>query len=99
MMADKRRTYTEEFKRETVRLITEEGYGVAATARNLGLNVKMVGRWKREWTPPTLGPTAGRGPLSLEQAELARLREENKRLRMERDILKKALGCFASPSP
>ena len=47
MMAEKRRQYTEEFKRETIRLVTEQGYGVSEAARNLGINAQMLGRWKR----------------------------------------------------
>ena len=49
MMAEKRRQYTEEFKREAIRLVTEQGYGVSETARNLGINAHMLGRWKREF--------------------------------------------------
>ena len=97
-MTDKRRIYTEEFKREAVRLVTEQGYGVAEAARNLGLNASMLGRWKREVEETGNGAFPGKGQVSLEPEELYRLREENKRLRMERDILKKALGFFASES-
>ena len=50
-MAEKRKTYTAEFKREAVRLVTDQRYGVADTARNLGLNVTMLRRWKQEVTP------------------------------------------------
>jgi transposase len=49
-MTEKRKTYTAEFKREAVRLITEQRYGVAATARPLGLNVNMLRRWKQVYT-------------------------------------------------
>jgi DNA invertase Pin-like site-specific DNA recombinase len=48
MQREKRRQYTEEFKCEAVRLITEHGYGVTETARNLGINAHMLGRWKRQ---------------------------------------------------
>ena len=47
-MAEKRRHYGDEFKREAVRLVTEQGYGVSETARHLGINAHMLGRWKRE---------------------------------------------------
>jgi transposase len=98
MMAEKRRQYTEEFKREAIRLVTEQGYGVSETARNLGINAHMLGRWKRELD--TQGSTAfpGNGRMASDQEELRRLRDENTRLRMERDMLKKALGFFASGS-
>jgi transposase len=97
-MTDKRRIYTEAFKREAVRLVTEQGYGVAAAARNLGLNASMLGRWKREVEQTMNGAFLGNGRGSLDPEEVYRLREENRRLRMEREILKKALGFFASES-
>lgn len=98
MMAEKRRQYTEEFKREAVRLITEQGYSVSETARNLGINAHMWGRWTREFDTRGSAAFPGNGRMASAQEELQRLREENKRLRMERDILKKALGFFASGS-
>jgi transposase len=98
MMTDKRRTYTAEFKREAVRLVTDQGYAVTEAARNLGLNATMLGRWKREVEQTKNGAFPGNGRVSLDQEELHRLREENRRLRMERDILKKALGFVASES-
>jgi transposase len=98
MMAEKRRNYTEEFKREAIRLVTEQGYGVAETARNLGINANMLGRWKRECDTKASAAFPGNGRIAAEKEELQRLRDENKRLRMERDILKKALGFFASGS-
>lgn len=98
MIPDKRRTYTAEFKREAVQLITAQGYGLAEVARNLGLNPHMLQRWKRELVEEAHAAFPGNGRVSPAQEELHRLREENKRLRLERDILKKALGFFASES-
>lgn len=98
MMGEKRQTYTAEFKREAVRLVTVHGYGVAEAARNLGLNATMLGRWKHEHEAREDGAFPGKGRLSPDQEELHRLREENKRLRMEREILKKAAAFFANES-
>jgi transposase len=98
MMPDKLRTYTAEFKREAVHLVTEQGYAVAEAARNLGLNPHMLQRWKRELAEEAHAAFPGNGRVSPAQEELHRLRDENKRLRLERDILKKALGFFASES-
>ena len=98
MMAEKRRQYTEEFKREAIRLVTEQGYSVSETARNLGINAHMLGRWKREFDMQGSTAFPGHGRMASAQEELPRLRDENKRLRMERDILTKALGFFASGS-
>ena len=98
MMSEKRRTYTAEFKREAVELVTEHGYKLTEAARNLGLNINMLRRWKQELTTHKNGAFPGNGRLTPEQEELRRLRDENKRLRMERDILKKATVFFAKES-
>ncbi len=87
----KRRKYTREFKEEAVKLITEQGYGVREAARNLGINAGMLGRWKREFKQKDQGTCLG----SDERDELMKLRRENKRLKMEREILKKAAAFFA----
>ena len=98
MMAEKRRTYTAEFKREAVRLVTDHGYKLSEAARNLELNINMLRRWKQECEAHQGGAFPGHGRLTPEQEELGQLRAENKRLRMERDILKKATVFFASES-
>ncbi len=97
-MPEKRRMYDAEFKRDAIRLATNKSYGVSETARRLGINANMLGRWKREAETPSNGVFTGNGQVSPEQDELRRLREENKRLRMERDILKKTVVFFASES-
>ena len=91
-----RKLYTADFKREAVGLITQQGYSVAEAAQNLGVNAGLLRRWKTE--VERTGPVAfpGKGHQTPDQAELHRLREENRRLRMERDILKKATAFFAS---
>jgi transposase len=73
----------------------EQGYGVSETARNLGINAPMLGRWKREFDTKGRAVFPGNGRMASDPEELQRLHEENKRLRMERDILKKALGFLA----
>lgn len=91
-----RRKYTPDFKREAVALVTQHGYSVAEAAKNLGVHAGLLRRWKTE--VGQVGPIAfpGKGHQTPEQAELHRLREENRRLRMEREILKKATVFFAS---
>jgi transposase len=96
MMTEKRKTYTAEFKREAVRLVTEQGYGVSEAARNLGRNINRLRRWKRERSERANGAFPGTGHLSAAQEELHRLRDEVKRLRMERDMLKKAAIFFVN---
>jgi transposase len=93
-MSAKRRQYTEEFKLEAVRLVTDQGYGVTEAARNLGINTKMLGRWKRQAEQHTNRSSGGNGHLRAEHEELVQLRKEVKRLRLEREILKKAALFF-----
>ncbi len=98
MMADKRRPYTAACKREAVHLVTEQGYAVAEAARTLGLNPPMLQRWKRELTEHEHAAFPGNGRVLPAQADLRQLQAENKRLRMERDRLKTALGFLARES-
>ena len=98
MQNHKRRLYTDEFKREAVRLSTDQGYSVSETSKRLGINANMLRRWKRQASESPNGVFSGNGHRSAEQEELIRLRKEVKRLRMEREILKKTVGFFASES-
>jgi transposase len=92
-MERKRRQYTAEFKAEAVKLVTEQGYSVPEAARSLGMNGNLLRIWKNKLAGrDSQGNTLTEG----EQMELRRLREENRRLRMERDILKKAAAFFAN---
>ena len=90
-----RKDYTAEFKREAVRLVTDEGYKIAEAARSLDINGNVLGRWVREVSVVSDAAFPGKGNLSSEQEEIRKLREENKRLRMEKEILKKATAFFA----
>ena len=94
----KRRQYTAEFKKEAVELVTNHGYTIAEAARNLGIRGNMLSRWRREQlkNPQNAFPGTGHQPVEVE--ELKRLREENRRLRLEREILKKAAAFFARES-
>lgn len=87
-----KRMYSPEFKEEAVKLVTEQGYTLAEAARNLGIRSNMLGRWKRELAEQKNINGLGHN----DKAELTRLREENRRLRMEREILKKAAAFFAN---
>jgi transposase len=89
----KQRRYSPEFKTEAVRLVTETDEPVAKIARDLGVSVRSVENWVNATRPEP------RVPLSEdERSELERLRRENRRVRMERDILKKATAFFARQS-
>ena len=93
----KRKKYTQEFRDSAVKLITEQGYQITEAARNLGINATMLERWKREFEDGVDGSPDSANGKAL-QAELVRLRKENHRLKMEREILKKAAAFFANES-
>ena len=91
----KRRRHSDEFKQEVVKLVTGQGYSVAEAARNLGLHENLLRTWKKKSETEAIDSELS----EEERMELARLRAENKRLRMERDILKKATAFFANEKP
>lgn len=97
-MPKTRRTFTPEFKAEAVRLVTEQGKSLAEVARDLDLGESMLRAWKHALAKAGDQAFPGQGnPPALEE-ELRRLRAENKRLTMERDVLKKATAFFARES-
>ena len=94
--AKHRARYTLEFKLEAVRLV-KAGQEAAVTARVLGMPKATLSNWVRACEKGVL-QGAGDKPVSAEQMELARLRAELARVKMERDILKKATAYFARQS-
>ena len=97
MAKRKRRHFTDEYKAEAVRLVRETGMSVAKVARDLDLTESSLRNWVKQ-----AAIDDGKGPAgalsSTELDELRRLRRENRRLRMEREILKKAAAFFAKES-
>jgi len=90
-----RRKYTDEFKDEAVKLVTEQGYKITEAARNLDIHDSLLRRWIKDRSPEDKKNSPETGKL---QAELKRVKRENERLRMEREILKKAAAFFAKES-
>ena len=88
-----RRKYTKEFKLDAVSLVKEQGYSCAEAGRNLDINPNVLSRWIRE-SQENDDAFRGNGKLTEEQSEIRRLREEVKRLTMEKEILKKATVFF-----
>jgi transposase len=87
-----RRKFTREFKVSAVKLVNEQGYSIPQAAKSLGVDANCVRYWVSKLSgEPGMGPTGG-GVLA---AENQRLRKENARLLMEREILKKAAAFFA----
>jgi transposase len=95
-MARARRSYTRDFKLAAVKLITVQGYSVAEAARSLGIGENLLRNWKQKLEVAGDQAFPGHGHLPPLEEEVRRLRAENKRLQMERDILKKATAFFAA---
>jgi transposase len=93
-----RKQYTKEFKKEAVELVAKQNYTIAQAARSLGISGNMLARWKREYLAKEKQAFPGTGHQSAEIEELNRLREENSRLKLEKEILKKAAAFFARES-
>jgi transposase len=92
-----RRVFTDEFRAGAVRLVLDEGKTVGAVARDLDLTPSALSTWvQRARADRTKGKSGGL--TSAEREELSRLRKENRELRLERDILKKAAAFFAKES-
>jgi transposase len=93
-----RRQFGREFKIEAVKLVTERGVAVAQAARDLDVAESVLRRWMHELVQDPRHAFPGNGVMKPEQAEIERLRKEVARLKMERDILKKAAAYFAKES-
>ena len=79
------KTYSDEFKKEAVALVTEHGYSAAEAAESLGVRTNLIYKWKDKLEAQANGTALNPD----ERAELKKLRAENKRLKMEKEILKK----------
>jgi len=90
-----RKKYTKEFKLDAISLVNEQGYSKAEAARNLDINPGLLGKWIREAEKDDGLAFRGNGKLTPDQLEVRRLKEENRKLKMEREILKKAAVFFA----
>jgi transposase-like protein len=93
----KKRAFSAEFKAEAVNVVNDSGKSISAVARDLDLTESSLHNWVKQ-----AEIDAGRGSAEAltteEKEELRRLRRENKTLKMERDILKKATAFFAKES-
>ena len=90
-----RKSYTDEFKREAVRLATTPGNSISGVARDLGVNRTLIGHWVKNVEAGKYEMAPG-APLKTDvQSEVEQLRRELAKVKTERDILKKALGYFA----
>src|SRR4051794_7567435 len=97
-MAKQRRNFTREFKVEAVRRIADQGKSPAEVARELDPSEGLLRSWKQALAAGGQQAFPGKGHAPAAEEELRRLRAENRRLRMERDILKEATAFFARES-
>jgi len=88
----KPRRYNREFKLSAVRLVVEQGYSVVEAAKSLGVDDKTVRDWMAKYEGEVAPAPTGEAAL---KQQLQRLKQENARLLMEREILKKAAAFFA----
>ena len=93
-MASTRRAFTEEFKAEAVRLVTVEGHSARQVAKDLGIHESLLRRWRRKLEARQARAAGVKSSVAVaasavvEHEEIRKLRRENERLRMERDVLK-----------
>jgi len=90
-----RRSFTDEFKRDAVALVIDEGRRVIDVARSLGVGEGTLGNWVRQ---ARIDRGERAGLTTSDKTELAELRKENARLRMERDLLKRATAFWVKES-
>ena len=90
-----RKSYTKEFKLEAVRLASEPSVSAREIAADLGISESGLHRWKKALSVDGDQAFPGNGRLKADDAEIRQLKLENKRLREERDILKRAALFFA----
>ena len=108
--ATRPRTYTDEYRRQVVDMVASTGRTAMSVAAELGIHHTLISRWMRRYGQATQAsaPTPHTSPVPAlrpvpvphadQAAEIARLRREVDRLRMERDILKRGIAIFANPS-
>ena len=103
-MGQSRRQFTDEFKREAVALLASSGRPLTQIAGELGIAPSMLRNWRDRSGGRNAGPAfrpntpaSAPHPVTDPAAEISRLRRENDRLRMERDILKKTVAIFLEP--
>jgi transposase len=95
IMQKSTRTYTKEFKLETVQLVQTSGKSQAQIARDLGIADSTLSHWCKQMTEQGTNAFPGRGHLLPLEEENRQLKRENEVLRQERDVLKKAIGIFS----
>jgi transposase len=88
----RRRRFSQEFKLDAVSMVVDQGRDLYEVAKELEIRPDILRKWKKKFESDGQSAFPGSGRLKPEDEELRRLRRDNVRLRMERDILKKAVA-------
>lgn len=91
----KRNRYSREFKINAVKMVTEQGKTATEVERELDLSKNSIYNWKRKYLDDPEESFTGNGKLKSKDDYIRQLEQENKQLKMEREILKKATQFFA----
>jgi transposase len=94
-MTKQRKKFDTNFKLEVVRMIQEQGLSVQHVSQSMGIGLTAIRRWVTQYKAEQSGQHGIGNPLTAEQQRVRQLEQENRRLRMDVDILKKASAFFA----
>lgn len=94
MSTGKRNSYDKQFKLSAVKMIVETGMRVSQVSRDLGINENSLHKWKRDYLSDQQNAFPGKGKMKPEDEEFRRIEKELRRVKMENEILKKAIGYF-----
>jgi transposase len=94
-MPERRRKFSPQFKAEAVQLVIETGRPIAEVARDLGVHDGTLGNWVKAWRDANANAESEPELSPVERVRMTELEEENRRLRMENEFLKKAAAFFA----
>ena len=90
-----RREFDANFKLEVVRMVKDQGLSVSDICHSMDLGETVVQRWVKQYQAELNGQPGIGKPLTVEQQRMRQLETENRQLRMDNDLLKKALAFFA----
>lgn len=96
-MGTEQRRFTKEFKQEAVRLALKADGPIKGVAQEIGVHPNILYKWVREHKAEPAQAFPGKGRLKADEEEIARLKRDYERVKMERDILKKAMAIFSQP--
>jgi transposase len=94
-MTKKRRAFDDSFKLQVVKMIKDQGLTIVQVCKDLNIGETAVRRWVQQYEAEQLGQTGIGKPLTSEQQRIRQLEQENRQLKMDNDILKKATAFFA----